>query len=148
MGDLQNKLGEDLYDKAMARAVERASLAEKVKAEEHVRQRRQSIGGRFIQGSPSLPKTKLVLPTNADLKFEEEHWLMPIEEMPGWSLHFAVCLKRRIKKLLRKRVTLLYLKMAFIALVSLIIGGMQIELKGSRIDMSIANTLDQLHTKT
>ena len=66
-----------------------------------------------------------MLPTNADLLYEEEHWEMPIEEMPGWRLHFVVCLKRRAKKVIRKRVTLLYLKMAFIAVVSMIIGAMQ-----------------------
>ena len=126
-GMLQEKLGDELYDKALVRAAERDTNALKIKGETQTNapRRRHTLANKTTQPNSSVSATRSILPTNADLKFEEEHWTMPVEQMAGWWLHFAVCLKRRGKKIVRKRVTVIYLKIIFVSLVSLIVGAMQ-----------------------
>ena len=125
---LKEEVAEVLYDKALGRALKRAE-AERHKGSGHhltssFARRRDSglVDAHDRRRSSSIQVPK---PTLADLLHEMEHWEMPKGEMPGRCLQFGVCLKRRAKKLIRKRVTVLYLKMVFITLVSSVVGGMQ-----------------------
>ena len=61
-------------------------------------------------------------PTYADIVYEIEHWTMPVYEMPGWRQHFSVCLKRALKKLIRKRKTIVYQKMFALLILASIAG--------------------------
>jgi len=61
-------------------------------------------------------------PTYADIVYEIEHWAMPIYEMPGWRQHFSVCFKRALKKLIRKRKTIVYQKMFALLILASIAG--------------------------
>lgn len=62
-----------------------------------------------------------VNPTNADLAWEMEHWQIEAISMPGWTRHFRVCMKRGMKKIIRKRKRL-YSKYASVLLSSLVCG--------------------------
>ena len=116
-GMLQDEVGHALYDKAKKRAIEREH---DVRRKNHGHHAGDSGDSGMRRGSmrwdPNIAER--VLPLRADLAYEMEHWEMPLAEMPGWTLHFVVCLKRRAKKIIRKRATIIYLKVAFVSLVT------------------------------
>lgn len=70
-------------------------------------------------------------PTRADVLYEMNHWHVHIKTMPGWRRHFAVCMKRGTKKLIRKRRSL-YAKYLAVSLASAICGMVCYTLKDDR----------------
>lgn len=75
----------------------------------------QSIGSYFGRND------SFVKPTLADLQYEMQHWKLTVRVAPGWGRTFTVCVKRNIKKLIRKRRQL-YSKFLSVFLASCISG--------------------------
>jgi len=125
---LKMQLADEVFKEALKRKMQRDQQARrKADAGQTRHQRRLSsfyMLDRRSRGT-GVPKSENLEPTLADLLYEMEHWGMPTSEMPGWWLQLVVCLKRRAKKLTRKRLTALYLKLVFIAVVSMLVGSMQ-----------------------
>ena len=71
------------------------------------------------------------LPTAADLMYEMQHWQIDVRVVPGWWRHFTVCLKRGLKKLIRKRKHM-YAKSLSVMVASAICGGVCYLLKSDR----------------
>jgi len=70
-------------------------------------------------------------PTQADVLYEMYHWQLQVQKMPGWGRHFAICFKRGVKKMIRKRRSL-YAKLLSVLIASMVCGAVCYVLKDDR----------------